>query len=120
MMLLANGFQKLLAGNLSIEDARDRVRTHLHQLNSEKFQWGTHGTSIADLAHEMFKKVNGVETWHQCNQCQFQTKAFDDDHMYIINSTTICKIVQHLKFLKCDEPTSTSCIPYELSCRIWL
>jgi hypothetical protein len=87
IMLLANGFQKLLAGNLSIEDARDRVRTHLYQLNSEKFQWGTHGTSIADLAYEMFKKVNGVETWYQCNQCQFQTSAFDDDHMYIINST---------------------------------
>ena len=37
MVLLANGFQKLLAGNLSIEDSHDRVRTHLHQLNDEKF-----------------------------------------------------------------------------------
>jgi hypothetical protein len=41
-----------------------------------------------NLADEMFKKVNGVETWYQCNQCQFQTSAFNDDHMYIINSTT--------------------------------
>jgi len=88
MMLLANGFQKLLAGSLTPEDARDRVRTQLHQLNSEKFQWGTQGTSIADLAYEIFRKINGVEIWYQCNQCQFETKAFDDDHMYIINSTT--------------------------------
>ena len=68
MALLANGFQKLLIGNMSFEDARDRVRTHLHQLNNQKFQWGTHGTSISDLAHELFKKINGVEIWFQCNQ----------------------------------------------------
>ena len=88
MMLLANGFQNFLVGNLSIEDARDRVRTRLHQLNSENFQWGTHGTCIAELANEMFRKVNGVEIWYQCNQCQLQTKTFGDDHMCIINSTT--------------------------------
>lgn len=85
MALLVNGFQKLLIGNMSFEDAHDRVRTHLHQLNNQKFQWGIHGTSISDPAYELVKKINGVEIWFQCNQCQFQTKSFNNDQMYIIN-----------------------------------
>lgn len=88
MALLANGFQKLLSGNITLEDARDRVRTQLHQLDNQKFKWGTHGTAASDLAYMMFKKNNGAEIWSHCNTCQLRTQGFGDDYMYVIDSPT--------------------------------
>jgi hypothetical protein len=47
-MLLANGFQKMLAGNLSIEDAHDRVSKAGHKScklvsTCELICWNTRG-----------------------------------------------------------------------------
>jgi hypothetical protein len=86
MAVLANGFQKVLAGNMSLEVARDRVRNQLHQLNSEKFQWGKNGTSVSDIAYEMLRKVNGVEIWCKYNTCDVQNHAFADNGLYFIDS----------------------------------
>ncbi|KLO04883.1 hypothetical protein SCHPADRAFT_840068 [Schizopora paradoxa] len=51
---LINGFELHSHGELSLEGARDDVRTLLSQRNIQEFPLGAHGVDIKDLIHALF------------------------------------------------------------------
>ena len=53
--VLASGFNKVIQGTLSLENARDEVRYDLHDLDPVKFPMGKKGASVGQLTFEMLK-----------------------------------------------------------------
>jgi len=68
--LLANHFNQVLQGSLSLELARDGVRQVLHDIDSEMFPMGEASTAVGDLAFKMLQSENTLgESCLACLHC---------------------------------------------------
>ena len=67
---LANGFQKVINGRMTLEQSRDHVRGMLNELDFRHFPQGHRGASVGELAREVFKKDHGVDVYDICDICK--------------------------------------------------
>ncbi|KAF8227990.1 hypothetical protein L208DRAFT_1293915, partial [Tricholoma matsutake] len=75
LQVLANGFNQVLQGELSLELARDSIRQVLHDDYPEMFPMGQTGISVGDLALKMLQSDNQVaESYLTCLQCNKTTE----------------------------------------------
>lgn len=84
MTLLANGFQRVHTGTITIEQARDRVRTLLHDRYPNRFPLGEEGTSIGELICEMFRKTSGIDIWYQCQSCNSRRRDNRNSNLFVV------------------------------------
>ncbi len=88
MGLLAEGFQKAAMSQYTLEQARDNVRSLLHQKDPRMFPFGQIGTSVVELAKVMLETEEKV-TYYQnyCLQCEYVEPLLEYDQGYVLSST---------------------------------
>ena len=85
---LTDGFDQVLKGESSFEDVRDRVKHKLHNAFSNKFPLGQVGTSVNDLAIEIFRTVEPVASSQLvCSQCNHEGMQLDDLLGYVLHAS---------------------------------
>jgi len=72
MRVLGEGFENVEEGILTVERLRNNIRRDLHFQFPDSFPYGHQGTSVAELADEMFRnEQTNAFSQLQCMNCDF-------------------------------------------------
>jgi hypothetical protein len=78
--LLGNGFLLVSLGQKTLENVRDEIRKLLHTNNKQSFPYGRAGTSLSDLASEIFSSHRKMSHQQEkCTNCDFARSAKEGD-----------------------------------------
>jgi hypothetical protein len=87
MTLLNTGFENYSSNRSSLENVRDNIRRELHTKYREKFPYGTTGTSVSALTHEMLFSNNCVAfSYPTCPNCEYEGEAIPDRLGYVLHA----------------------------------
>jgi hypothetical protein len=80
LRLLGNGFLSVTQGNKTLETVRDEIRKLLHTKDRQTFPYGQIGTSLSQLALEIFSSSTKIShRQEQCVHCDFSRNMTEDD-----------------------------------------
>jgi len=88
---LGKGFVMVSQGNNTLENVRDDIRKLLHTKNKNLFCYGRVGTSLSDLALEIFRSsVNISHSQEQCTNCDFTANRREDElgSVFVLKATS--------------------------------
>jgi len=79
LRLLGNGFLLASQGDKTLETVRDEIRKLLHAKDAITFPYGQVGTSLSQLALEIFaSSTNIAHRQDRCTNCDFSKTAIED------------------------------------------
>jgi len=82
--VLSNGFHLVIEGHASLEDIRDAVRMHLHELDASKFPMGQIGAGVGDLAFTMLHTDRIMAESQRACECGYTEDTADHHLGYVI------------------------------------
>ena len=85
---LSKGFRHFEAGEMSLEDVRDGIRSLLHAHSPDEFPWGQVGASVGALASTMLNSQHAVSCSQlRCTSCDYEGPEVDDRLGYAVCAT---------------------------------
>jgi hypothetical protein len=79
LRLLGSGFLSVSQGNKTLESVRDEIRKVLHAKDKNAFPYGRVGTSLSQLALEIFSSSTKIALRQdRCTNCDFAKTAIED------------------------------------------
>lgn len=69
MKILLDGFHRVLDGQLSMEQARDKLRARLTDQNVQAFPMGHHGAAVGDVLHAILSRTPCGTYTEMCPAC---------------------------------------------------
>jgi hypothetical protein len=84
---LADGFDQVMKGFVSLEEVRDILRLNLHEREPDTFPFGDAGTSVALLAIRMLKTLEPVTSSQVvCYSCRYAEPAINDSQDFVVSA----------------------------------